>query len=142
MEKIHLDGSHHQLPINKNDKLACIMAMLFEAPHIGVEAALSKYGYTEKRYYQLLKLFQEHGSQGLIDKLNRPKSNRNRKGQKIARVLRFHYIDPESSAVVIAQKMRQAGFSISVKSVERTLTEYGLQKNASVTKSTKGKTDP
>jgi hypothetical protein len=141
-KKIHLAGKHHLLLVDKDDKLSCKLAMLFEATHIGVKAAINKYGYTEQRYYQLLKLYQEHGSQGLIDKPKGPKSNRVRTDQKISQILRHRFLDPDASAAVIAQKMRQAGFSISVRSVERTITEYGLQKKTSFTKSSKRKTDP
>ena len=36
--------------------------------------------------------------------------------------------DPDASADIIAQKMRQAGFPVSTRSVERVIEKYGLQK--------------
>jgi transposase len=128
MEKIKIHGDHHDLFIDPQDKLACKLAMLFEATGLGVNAAIEKYGYTEQRYYQLLKLFKEKGSQGLMDNLRGPKSKRVRTDQITGQVLRHRFLDPRASAAVIAQKMQQSGHKISVRSVERTITEYGLQK--------------
>jgi hypothetical protein len=43
-------------------------------------------------------------------------------------VIRHRFLDPEASAQVIGQKLRQAGQPISTRSVERVLEDYGLQK--------------
>jgi hypothetical protein len=43
-------------------------------------------------------------------------------------VIRCRFLDPEASAEVIAQKLRQAGISLSTRSVERVIADYGLQK--------------
>ena len=125
---IKIEGSHHEIQIDKADKLAVKMAMLIEATLIGVQAAIKKYGYTEQRYYQLLKIFKEKGSQGLIEQNRGPKSNRVRKQAIVNQIIRYRFLDPSASAGVIAQKMAQAGYSLSTRSVERTITEYGLQK--------------
>jgi hypothetical protein len=43
-------------------------------------------------------------------------------------VIRHRFLDPDATVDVIAQKLRQAGFSVSVRSVVRVIEEYGLQK--------------
>jgi hypothetical protein len=43
-------------------------------------------------------------------------------------VIRHRFLDPEASAGVIAQKLRQTGFVISTRSVERAIADFGLQK--------------
>jgi hypothetical protein len=45
-----------------------------------------------------------------------------------AQVIRHRFLDPQASPDVIAQKLRQTGFEISTRSVERVISEYGLQK--------------
>jgi hypothetical protein len=46
----------------------------------------------------------------------------------VRQVIRYRFLDPEASADVIAQKLRQTGFVISTRSVERVIGDYGLQK--------------
>lgn len=123
-----IEGDHHHLNIDKDDKLAVKLAMLFEACSIGVQAAITKYGYTEQRYYQLRNLFNEHGVDGLKDKARGPKTNRVRTDEVVNQIIRHRFLDPNASPAVITQKMRQNGYKISQRSVERTITEYGLQK--------------
>ena len=43
-------------------------------------------------------------------------------------MIRHRFLDPDASAEVIAQKLRQTGFAISTRSVQRVIDEYGLQK--------------
>jgi hypothetical protein len=104
-------------------------AMLIEGQcTIGVKAAIQKYGYTEQRYYQLLKDYQQGGSQALIDK--KPGSDKQpvRTGDTVNQIIRLRFLDPFASAGVISQKLSQIGYKVSKRSVERTITEYGLQK--------------
>jgi hypothetical protein len=46
----------------------------------------------------------------------------------VTQIIRHRFLDPDAGAEVIAQKMRQTGVGVSRRSVERTITEYGLQK--------------
>ena len=95
---------------------------------IGVQESIRKYGYSEQRYYQLLKLFRKYGIEGLINHKRGPQSNSLRTEPVINRIIRYRFLDPQSSSQVIAQKLRQEGFRLSARSVERTIQEYGLQK--------------
>lgn len=115
--------------VDDQDSLAIKLAMLIEGQcTIGVKAAIKKYGYTEQRYYQLLKDYQQGGSQALIDK--KPGSDKQpvRTGDAVNQIIRLRFLDPFSSAGVISQKLSQIGYKVSKRSVERTITEYGLQK--------------
>ena len=115
--------------IDDQDSLAIKLAMLIEGQcTIGVKAAIKKYGYTEQRYYQLLKDYQQEGSQALIDK--KPGSDKQpvRTGDAVNQIIRLRFLDPFASAGVISQKLSQIGYKVSKRSVERTITEYGLQK--------------
>lgn len=115
--------------IDENDSLAKKMAMLIEGQcTIGVKAAVQKYRYTEQRYYQLLKAYKEGGSQALIDKVPGSTKQPVRTKEVVNQIIRLRFLDPFSGADVIAQKLSQTGHKVSVRSVERTITEYGLQK--------------
>lgn len=115
--------------IDKKDGLGKKMAMLIEGHcTIGVQSALQKYGYTEQRYYQLLRKYEQGGSQALLDK--KPGSDKQpvRTRDTLNQIIRLRFLDPFASADIIAQKLNQIGHKVSKRSVERTITEYGLQK--------------
>lgn len=117
------------LNLNSSDSLAQKLFMLIEGVYgQGVKHCIKKYGYTEQRYYQLLKEFQLEGSNGLMDKKRGPKQNSRRNEKVVQQIIRYRFLDPDASAAVIAQKLRQTHISISVRSVERTIQEFGLQK--------------
>lgn len=118
-----------KLNIDADDKTTRKLLMLIEGTYgIGVKASIAKYGYTEQRYYQLLKVFKKEGIQALADQKRGPKTNRVRSKKVIGQIIRLRFLDPEAGAQVIAQKLRQMGMAVSVRSVERTITQYGLQK--------------
>lgn len=115
--------------IYPNDKLTIKLAMLYEGHcTIGVYEAIEKYGYTEQRYYQLLKEYNEKGSEGIRDKKRGSDKNPVRSEEVKNQIIRHRFLDPEASAEVISQKLKQTGYNVSVRSVERTISEYGLKK--------------
>jgi len=115
--------------IDENDSLARKLAMLVEGhTTIGVQSALRKYGYTEQRYYQLLKAYQEGGALALIDKKSGTEKQPVRTKEVVNQIIRLRFLDPFASTEVISQKLNQIGHKVSIRSVERTITEYGLQK--------------
>jgi transposase len=117
------------LNVQPDDSTSLKMLMLIEGIYgQGVKHSIKKYGYSEQRFYQLLKDYQREGSIGLSDKKRGPKQRVRRTEQVIQQIIRYRFLDPDSSAAVIAQKLKQNGFSISLRSVERTIQDYGLQK--------------
>jgi len=46
----------------------------------------------------------------------------------VRQVIRHRFLDADASAQVIGQKLRQAGWVVSTRSVERVIADYGLQK--------------
>ena len=124
------------LNVNTSDSAALKLLMLTEGMYgLGVRHAIEKYGYSEQRYYQLLKQFQKEGSSALIDKKRGPKDNSVRTEQVVQQIIRHRFLDPDASAAVITQKLKQTRFPISLRSVERTIQEYGLQKKTLSVKS-------
>jgi transposase len=126
----HLIGEHGSLPLVEQDDITRKLAMLIEGEceGLGPSQAAKKYGYTKQRYFQLLHAFREQGSAALHNKQRGPKRNYRRTGELVRQVIRHRFLDPEASTEVIAQKLRQTGFTISTRSVARVIAEYGLQK--------------
>jgi transposase len=117
--------------INQKDSLTVKLSMLIEGHcTIGVQEAIKKYGYTEQRYYQLLDKYNKEGAQGLIDKKTGSDKKPVRSKEVVNQIIRLRFLDPFASASVLAQKLTQIGYKISVRSVERTITEFGLKKIA------------
>ncbi len=115
--------------IDDNDSLCKKICMLIEGHStIGGQAAIKKYNYTDQRYYQLLKIYQEGGLIALKDK--KPVSNKQpvRVKEIVTQIIWLQFLDPFASADVIVQKLNQMNHKVSKRSVEGTITEYGFRK--------------
>jgi transposase len=125
-----LEGPAGTLAVPPDDEIVCKLAMLFEGEceGLGATAAAEKFGFTRQRYYQLLTRLREAGAEGLRSQKRGPKTNYRRTGEARRQVIRHRFLDPDASVEVIAQKLRQCGFAISARSVQRVLEEFGLQK--------------
>jgi transposase len=125
-----LVGSGGYLSVLNDDEITIKLAMLIEGEceGFGPLRAAKRFGFSKQRYFQIRSAFQEQGAQGLISKVRGPKRNYRRTSEVVRQVIRHRFLDPDASAEVIAQKLRQTGFVISIRSVERVIAEYGLQK--------------
>ena len=123
-------GEAGSLPVPPEDPICRKLAMLIEGEctSLGPTRAAQKFGYSKARYFQLRKLFHQHGALALLERKRGPKRNYRRTPEVVRQVIRHRFLDPEASAEVIAQKIRQVGLPISVRSVQRVIEEYGLQK--------------
>lgn len=125
-----LTGPAGSIILPASDEVTRKLAMLVEGQceGLGPTKAARKFGYTKQRYFQLLHGFSQEGAQALHSKPRGPKSNYRRTDEAIRQVIRHRFADPDASVQVIAQKLKQAKFSISIRSVERIIADYGLQK--------------
>ncbi len=123
-------GPGGSLTIGHEDEVLRRIAMLIqgECGTDGPAAAARRYGFCRQRYFQLRTLFLKHGTEGLIPRPPGPKRNYRRTNEVVCQVIRHRFLDPDASAAVIAQKLRQARFSVSIRSVERIFAQFGLQK--------------
>jgi transposase len=123
-------GPAGELIIPSNDEITPRLMMLLEGEceGLGAAEAARKHGVTRQRYYQVLKLFGEQGALALQAQKRGPKTNYVRTDEVERQVIRHRFLDPDASVDVIAQKLRQAGFEISTRSVQRVIEKYGLQK--------------
>jgi hypothetical protein len=124
-----LVGRAGSLALAANDEVARKLAMLIEGEcELGPVKAAEKFNYTRQRYFQIRCAFLEQGAAALLSKARGPKRDYRRTGEAVRQVIRHRFLDPEATAEVIAQKLRQSGWVISTRSVERVIAEYGIQK--------------
>ena len=135
------EGPSGSLSIAAQDKVGRKLAMLFEGRCLGLgpSQAARKYGYSRQRYFQVLHVFLEGGSAALVDRKTGPKGNYVRTETVVTQVIRHRFLDPDASAGVIAQKMRQTGVKVSQRSVERVIAAHGLQKKTLPVSAPRGK---
>jgi transposase len=129
-------GKRGTLPVPVNDEVCRRLAMLVEGQcELGPKAAAEKSGVSRQRYFQLRQQFQQFGTEGLALQKRGPKRDYRRTDEIVRQVIRHRFLDPDASAEVIAQKLVQCGATISIRSVERVIQDYGLQKKTVSTSS-------
>jgi transposase len=128
--KAFMSGSKGSLPIREDDEISFKLAMLFEGEceGLGPVKAAKKFGYTRQRYYQILDQFKADGARGLKSRKRGPRRNYRRTDEVVRQIIRYRFLDPQISPEVIAQKLNQTGSLIAARSVERVISDYGLQK--------------
>ena len=126
----HLTGPVGTLPIPLTDQASQRFLMIIEGECLGesIASIATKYGLCRQRYYQLLADFKKGGVLALRPEKTGPKSNYRRTAQIVRQVLRHRFLDPDASAEVITQKLRQTHFKLSLRSVHRIIADYGVQK--------------
>lgn len=140
-EELVLTGPKGEIPLKVDDEITKKLSMLFEGEceGIGAGVAAAKFGFTRQRYYQLLRQFQNQGAEALKSKKTGPQNNYRRSDEVVRQIIRHRFLDPDATLPVIAQKLNQCGFCVSIRSVERVISQYGLQKKTLSLPSSKGK---
>ena len=130
LESSELVGEAGSIVVPQNDEITRRLSMLIEGQceGLGPTKAAAKYGYTYARYFQLRNAYHEFGSEILRSRKRGPKTNYRRTGELVRQVIRHRFLDPDASPEAIAQKLRQVGFVISIRSVQRVIEQYGLQR--------------
>lgn len=125
-----LKGPAGSLSVPPTDEQARRFLMLVEGQCLQTQVAdtAKKYGFCRQRYYQILADYQQGGLPALQPRKTGPKSNYRRTDQLVRQILRHRFLDPAVSPAVIVQKLRQTGLALSLRSVERVIADYGLQK--------------
>jgi transposase len=120
-----LVGQGGSLPVRADDEITRKLAMLIEGEceGLGPLRAAEKFGFSKQRYFQLRQAFQERGALALQSRRRGPKSNYRRTEEVVRQVIRHRFLDPEASAQVIGQKLRQAGQPVSTRRVERVIED-------------------
>lgn len=123
-------GPAGSLPIRSGDEASVKLAMLLqgECTKIGPTQAARNFGYSKSRYYQIRDAFAQKGIAALVNRKTGPKRNYRRTPEVTKLVIRARFLDHDASGAVIASKLRQDGYQVATRSVERIIEAYGLQK--------------
>ncbi len=129
-QQLTLTGTKGSIIVDSYDDITKKIAMLLEGQCLGLgaEKAAEKFGYTRQHYYQLLHRFEKGGVPALAGNKRGPKTKPRRTSETVRQIIRHRFLDPDATVDVITQKLVQSGTTISKRSVERVITEYGLQK--------------
>ena len=137
-------GPDGVLPVLEDDEISKKLGMLIEGEcqGLGPARAAAKYGFTRQRYHQLRKSFLQSGAIALASRKRGPKGPSRQTDELICQAIRQRFLDPDASSEVIAQKLRQTGFTVSKRTVDRIFAHYGLQKKTSTSSARTGSTSP
>jgi len=116
------------LHLRPEDEAALDLVMLIEGETSGLalDEVLQRHGRSRSTYYEKLRRFREQGLEGLLARPPGPRSPWRRPLEVVRFIVRTRLRHPDRSAVVIAEELARAGHAVSVRSVERTLTQFGL----------------
>ena len=127
---LRFSGPGGILAVPDRDEVGRRLAMLIlgECEGQGATRAAQQFHFSRQRYYQLRAAFAQRGALGLVREARGPKTDYRRTEPLVRLVIRHRFLDAEASAQVIAQTLRQQGHTISQRSVERIIADYGLPK--------------
>jgi hypothetical protein len=125
-----LVGPGGGLPVRADDEITRKLSMLIEGEceGLGPMRAARKFGFSKQRYFQLRTAFAERGAAALHSHKRGPKTHYRRTAEVVRQVIRHRFLDADAAAEVIAQKLTQSGWAISMRSVQRVIEDFGLQK--------------
>lgn len=120
------------LPLLPQDDAAIDLAMLIEGETSGrpLDEVLRQYGRSRSTYYEKLRRFREGGLEGLLSRPPGPRSPWRRPLEVIRFIVTSRLRHPELGATAIAEELGRLGHIVSARSVERTLTQFGLTRLA------------
>jgi len=123
-----IKGPGGTLSLRPDDDASVDLAMLIEGETSGrpLGVILEDFGRSRSTYYEKLRRFRELGVAGLFAKPPGPRSPWRRPLEVIRFIVTSRIRDPERSATHIADDLARLGHDVSVRSVERTLTQFGL----------------
>lgn len=116
------------LPLRAEDEAARDLAMLIEGETSGqpLEAVLEAYGRSRSTYYEKLRRFREGGVEALLSRPPGPRSAWRRPLEVVRFIVTARLRTPTRNAAAIAEDLGRLGHAVSVRTVERTLTQFGL----------------
>lgn len=126
-------GPGGTLAIRPEDEAALDLVMLVEGETSGRELddVLRQYGRSRSTYYEKLRRFREQGLEGLQSRPPGPRAPWRRPLEVVRFIVTTRLRHPDRSAAEIAGELGRAGHPVSMRSVERTLTQFGLTRTVS-----------
>ena len=128
-----IKGPGGVLPLRPQDEAAVDLAMLIEGETSGrpLDDVLLAWGRSRSTYYEKLRRFRECGVEGLLARPPGPRSAWRRPLEVVRFIVTTRLRHPDRSLVDIAEHLGRLGHRVSVRSVERTLSQFGLTRRPS-----------
>jgi transposase len=116
------------LPLRSEDEPARDLHMLIVGETSGrqLDEVLLEFGRSRSTYYEKLRRFREQGLEGLLPQPPGPRNAWRRPIEVVRFIVRARLRNPERGAPDIASDLGRMGHIVSVRTVERTLTQFGL----------------
>lgn len=123
-----IKGPGGSLALRPDDEAAIDFAMLIEGETSGrpLDEVLARFARSRSTYYEKLHRFREQGIEGLLARPPGPRTAWRRPLEVVRFIVTTRLRDPERSAAAIAEDLDRLGHRVSVRSVERTLSQFGL----------------
>jgi len=127
-----IKGPGGVLPIRPEDEAALDLVMLVDGETSGrdLDQVLLQYGRSRSTYYEKLRRFREQGLEGLLARPPGPRAPWRRPIEVIRFIVTTRLRFPDRSASEIADELSRLGHPVSMRSVERTLSQFGLTRGA------------
>lgn len=108
------------------------LMMLIEGETSGrpLDEVLVEFGRSRSTYYEKLRRFLEQGVEGLLPRPPGPRNSWRRPLEVVRYIVTNRLRHPERSAATIAADLTRLGHAVSTRSVERTLSQFGLTRPA------------
>jgi transposase len=116
------------LAVRCEDEAVLDLAMLIEGETSGrsIDEILERYGRSRSTYYEKLRRFREQGIEGLMSRPPGPRGPWRRSVEVLRYIVATRLRHPERDAAALAEDLARLGHRVSVRSVERTLSQFGL----------------
>jgi transposase len=123
-----IKGPGGSLPLRDDDDAVVDLVMLIEGETSGreLEDVLQQFGRSRSTYYEKLRRFRDQGLEGLLARPPGPRSPWRRPIEVVRFVVTTKLRHPERPAAEIAGELAARGHHVSVRSIERTLSQFGL----------------
>ncbi len=123
-----IKGPGGTLALRPDDEATVDLVMLIEGETSGrpLDEVLARFDRSRSTYYEKLRRFREQGLEGLLARPPGPRSPWRRPLEVIRFIVTARLRDPDRSATALAEDLRRLGHSVSVRSVERILNQFGL----------------
>jgi len=125
---IQIKGPGGALQVRADDSASLDLLMLVDGETSGraLDDVLRQYGRSRSTYFEKLRRFRQDGAEGLLARPPGPRSAWRRPLEVVRHIVTTRLRHPDRSAAAIAEELERRGHVVSVRSVERTLSQFGL----------------
>jgi transposase len=140
----HIRGPGGTLAVRPDDEAGTDLAMLIAGETSGrpLATVLEEFGRSRTTYYEKLKRFREGGVAALLARPSGPRNAWRRPLEVVRFIVTSRLRDPARTTAQISDDLARLGHPVSVRSVERTLAQFGLTRRHATGRTAEAEADP